>query len=200
MFLRQPVDGGWNFAFNPDLDVRTFPAFWRSERASCIVVFDGAARFADLPAGLAQTFLPVAERRGERGTHLVLDRGRKRHRLRLIPASHITAEPGFRVTVGKGLLARLDAIRQLAIGVHGYNRNEPRAYQRFRLTMLLAILDSIDVATLQDIANGIVMPGSRRMRSAEWKASSERRRVQRLVNEARRMRDTGYLELLRGSN
>nr|WP_247711916.1 DUF2285 domain-containing protein [Qipengyuania qiaonensis] len=99
---------------------------------------------------------------------------------------------------GAGLAARLDAIAALAGLKGGPPLNEPTPNQRFRLARLLAILDRLGAVSQRQIAEEIVFPAMKPMRAAVWKGSSERRQVQRLVAEARRLRRSGYLELLQG--
>lgn len=79
----------------------------------------------------------------------------------------------------------------------------PTDYQAGRLDIMLAILDLLqgpdgDRVTSHDVARRIVYPGLSVGRGAEWKSSSERRRTQRLIEEARALMQGGYRALLAG--
>jgi hypothetical protein len=79
----------------------------------------------------------------------------------------------------------------------------PTAFQRRRLSLLLAILDRFDAQearpSMHELASELVYPRSDLPRGAAWKSSAERRRTRRLVEEAFALRDGGYRSLLRGS-
>ena len=73
------------------------------------------------------------------------------------------------------------------------------AFQRARLILLIAISDLLsDGRTKREIARGLVYPGLEIGSAAEWKSSAERRRTQRLCDEAKAMVAAGYRWLLRG--
>ncbi|MCW2387133.1 hypothetical protein M2333_000179 [Sphingobium sp. B11D3B] len=79
----------------------------------------------------------------------------------------------------------------------------PSRFQRQRLSMLLDILDStLDRArtgvTTHEIARRHVYPAMTIGRGNEWKSSAERRRTQRLIDEATGLMNGGYRTLLRG--
>ncbi|MEA3388469.1 MAG: DUF2285 domain-containing protein [Pseudomonadota bacterium] len=72
-------------------------------------------------------------------------------------------------------------------------------FQRLRLTLLLNIFDRLKADnSKREIARELIYPGLDPGPSAAWKASSERRRTQRLCDEARAMVAAGYRHLLRG--
>lgn len=79
---------------------------------------------------------------------------------------------------------------------------QPTPFQRHRFGLLLDILDAIDAPadrtppTTHEIGTRLVYPGKAIGRGNEWKSSSERRRTQRLIDEAVALRDGGYLALL----
>lgn len=79
----------------------------------------------------------------------------------------------------------------------------PSDYQKCRLTVLLKILDAMQlpggrIATTREIAKKAIYPYSNFGRAAEWKTSSQRRQTQRLITEARGLVDGGYRFLLKG--
>lgn len=77
----------------------------------------------------------------------------------------------------------------------------PSAFQRTRLRLLLAIYDHLQSDLggrphTYDVARQLVTPRMTLARGSEWKGSSERRRTQRLIAEARFMVARGYRGLL----
>ncbi|MDP3550666.1 MAG: DUF2285 domain-containing protein [Novosphingobium sp.] len=78
----------------------------------------------------------------------------------------------------------------------------PSSYQRYRLDLLLRILDitAVPGTSARDVAMQAIYPGQNLGRAAEWKGSSERRHTFRLIREARVMTTTGYRALLKSSS
>ena len=77
----------------------------------------------------------------------------------------------------------------------------PTAYQHYRLKLLLAVLDMVNVpgagaATTYMVAHRLVYPRMKHCSSVEWKSSSERRQTQRLIDEALTLMRGGYRALL----
>lgn len=84
--------------------------------------------------------------------------------------------------------------RKLATGI------APTAYQRSRLILLLRLLDAEqDGLSRRKMAFSILYPHHIAMRSAEWKASNERRRFYRMLEDAHFLCEGGYRSLLKGS-
>lgn len=72
-------------------------------------------------------------------------------------------------------------------------------FQRARLTLLLAIFDRLLAGgSKREIARDIIYPRHEAASAAEWKGSAERRRTQRLCDEAKAMVAAGYRRLLAG--
>jgi hypothetical protein len=72
-------------------------------------------------------------------------------------------------------------------------------FQRARLALLLAIFDRLLAGgTKREIARDIIYPRYDAASAAEWKGSAERRRTQRLCDEAKAMVAAGYRRLLVG--
>ena len=72
-------------------------------------------------------------------------------------------------------------------------------FQRLRLALLLNVFDRLlSGATKREIARDVVYPALETSTAAAWKASAERRRTQRLCDEAKAMVAAGYCRLLRG--
>src|SRR3546814_11960918 len=79
----------------------------------------------------------------------------------------------------------------------------PTPFQQRRLNMLLDILDAVlgrerTGITTHEIARCHVYPAMSIGRGNEWKSSAERRRTQRLIDEALALMNGGYRALLRG--
>ncbi|WP_310531302.1 DUF2285 domain-containing protein [Novosphingobium sp.] len=79
----------------------------------------------------------------------------------------------------------------------------PTPFQRSRLKLMLRILDYLaDNAgypnPIREVSQLIVYPRTKFASAAEWKTSSERRRTQRLINEAKSLVNGGYRALLKG--
>lgn len=90
-----------------------------------------------------------------------------------------------------------------ALAMHLPSGFAPTPFQRRRLGMLLDILDAVldrerTMATTHQIARHHVYPGMTIGRGNEWKSSAERRRTQRLIDEALALMNGGYRALLRG--
>lgn len=85
----------------------------------------------------------------------------------------------------------------------GPNYLFPTTFQRNRLNLMLRILDYLagnagNPNPIREISQLIVYPRTRFASAAEWKTSSERRRTQRLVHEAKSLVNGGYIALLKG--
>ncbi|WP_162184743.1 DNA -binding domain-containing protein [Sphingomonas hengshuiensis] len=155
--------------------------------------FPGAARRPDI--------VPAADHDAADGRHLVFDIAGVRHRWRVLAAS-----PGAPLVIllpplGDPLrAAACDAARRMLAGLsmaEPASVLRPSALQRQRLTLLLRILDaSLAGASNREIGLRLVYPWLAGTDALAWKATSERRRVQRLVAEARDLAASGYRDLL----
>lgn len=187
--------------FDPDRPVRSAPAVWRADCASQIVSLAPAP--ADIPgAAPLPDIAPLVKFDARDARHLVLDIAGVRHRL------HVrTAVPHAPLMI---LLAPLsdplrvaacDAARRMLARLstaEPASAMRPSALQRQRLALLLRILDaSLAGARNREIGLGIVYPWLAGTDALAWKSMSERRRVQRLVAEARDLAASGYRDLLK---
>ena len=107
------------------------------------------------------------------------------------------------------MVQRAAAIRRLDLRLSGVppgrcpSAMRPTAFQAHRLQLLLDILDALLAAgrarpSTHEIADRLIYPCLAIGRGAEWKASSERRRTQRLIDEALALMNGGYRALLQG--
>ena len=93
------------------------------------------------------------------------------------------------------------AVNRVLVG-HGWAALETHYVERFigdgPKTLLLRILEaSLAGASNREIGLRLVYPWLAGTDALAWKATSERRRVQRLVAEARDLSASGYRDLLR---
>jgi len=97
-------------------------------------------------------------------------------------------------------LASADAARRWLIGAPigtAATSVYPSDFQRHRFETMLRALDaSLAGASLRSIGTGILYPRLADIGASAWKASSERRRTQRLFAEAQAMARHGYRDLL----
>lgn len=78
---------------------------------------------------------------------------------------------------------------------------QPSTFQRHRLGLLLDILDAFDTRergtiTTYEIASRLIYRGMTIGHGDDWKTSSQRRRTQRLIEEAFALMEGDYLKLL----
>lgn len=107
------------------------------------------------------------------------------------------------------MVRRAEATRRLDLRLSGVppgrcpGAMRPTAFQARRLYLLLDILDALLVPdgprpSTHEIADRLIYPRLAIGRGSEWKASSERRRTQRLIDEALALMNGGYRALLQG--
>lgn len=194
-----PSAGGCAFSFDPDQNPLDAPALWHAEAASGVVTLDRApAVFRDaLPLRL--DLAAVSDRSDGDGRHLVIDSGACRLRLWLrdvVPGTPLMVL--LPLTASPQRAAAADAARLLFVGALP---TAPAArvspFQRQRLITLLRVLDGAQSGlTSREIGTRILYPRLDGIDAQAWKASSERRHVQRLVAEARHLMTVGYRQLL----
>lgn len=193
---------GWGLRalFDPARAVRAAPAIWRAGSASQIVSLAPAPQLAG--AAALPDARPVAEICGADARDIVMDRGGVRHRLRLLTADRQAPLAILLPPLGDPLrAAACDAARRMIAGLalgEPAAALRPSVLQHQRLTLLLRVLDAwIYGASNREIGVAIVYPWLARTDATAWKSMGERRRVQRLLAEARHLADTGYRDLLR---
>lgn len=180
--------------------MRAAPAIWRADAASQIVSLvpaphlSGAAPLPDLR--------PCAEFGDDQVRNVVVDRDGVRHRLRVF-----ATEPNARLAIllpplGDALrAAACDAARRMIASLAVAKPAaplRPSVLQHQRLALLLRVLDASRAgAGNREIGTGIVYPWLAGTDATAWKATGERRRVQRLLAEARDLAAGGYRDLLK---
>jgi len=181
--------------------VRAAPALWAADCASLVVPlqpvgsgFPGAAR---LPADGR-----LALGRAADALAMVAEMGGVRHRFSICGADPDGPLAILLPPCGDALRAAACEAARRALGGHaaaaGAAALRPSALQRRRLVLLLRVHDAwVAGASIREIGLGIVYPWLSAAEASAWKASSERRRVQRLVAEARDLVAFDYRALLR---
>lgn len=205
-----PAHGALNFLFNPDLDAAAAPALWRTDANPSVLVV------GQHPQGIAkacpgQSGRMIIARDGDLdAVNLVLEDASGRYRVRMVPTT-CSELMGCVVRSDEDLELRIAALRAYQQSGRIVPRPRqsrllrPTRYQRFRLSLLLSILDRLRDTqrrppSTREIARDLVYPGMQEMSALDWKTSSQRRQVQRLVVEARRMSASGFRDLLHGSS
>lgn len=152
--------------------------------------------------------LILADRQLSSGRHLILADTDGPHRLWM--RDTLPGQPlAYVIARDASFDLRLAAVRRLDRRLAGAPPAKlprgftPTDFQRYRLSLLLDIIDMMkdrehpEVATY-DIARTLLYVDMGVGRGTDWKNSSERRRTQRLIEEAFALRDGGYQALLRG--
>lgn len=192
---------GLTTLFDPGRSARSTPAIWRADCASQIVSlarvpanFPGAAPLPDTA--------PFAEFHDGDTRQLVFDMAGVRHRFDVRAAEEVAPLTILLPPLCDQLrAASCDAARRMFAGLSLAEpalAMRPSALQRQRLALLLRVLDASRAgASNREIGLRIVYPWLAGTDALSWKATSERRRVQRLVAEARDLAATGYRDLLK---
>ncbi|QNG48941.1 DUF2285 domain-containing protein [Sphingobium yanoikuyae] len=187
----------------------TQPALWHPEEVPAVLILDTAPfvgtglalpDFADWPGILVDRVL-------EDGRHMVLADGSGLHRLWLRPGP-ADRSLAYLVIRDDALVLRQAMVRRFEQRMTGARAGRappglcPTPFQRQRLSMLLDILDAAGTRngaalTTYEIARRHVYARLQVGQGSEWKSSSQRRRTQRLIDEARALMEGGYRRLLR---
>lgn len=145
----------------------------------------------------------LAERETTAGLHMVLSGRYGRHRLLIAQQSDTLS---YVLPADAALDVRLAAASAFHGTMAGRQCRSPHAllgpsrHQRYRLGLLLAILDRFDrpgqTPTVRTLAEDVIFPGLDCGPAIAWKTSSHRRQAQRLLAEAHRMARYGFREML----
>jgi len=191
---------GLAYPFDPELAVHDAPAFWAPDHAAQLVILRAADR--DVPCAAPLPAIVPTRARMSGGAHdLVLDHDGMRHRFRIL-SDDLRAPLVIQLAPVSSALraASADAARRLIAGIGtapAGSLMRPSALQHRRLSLLLGVLDmALAGATTREIGASLVYPWLPAMRAEAWKSTSERRRIQRLIGEARALMDGGYRGLL----
>lgn len=182
------------------------PALWQPASVPAIVILDEAPDdFAAISPGALDALCDVARDRSLRdGRHLIVRDSFGYHRIWARPC-----RPGKSLAVllpvDTDMALRLAAAERFERLLRDTTTGPPppgwrmTPFQRLRLTLLLHILDARRAgASHREIAMSRIYPKSATLAGAAWKGSPERRRTQRLLDEAVALMQGGYRSLLRG--
>lgn len=195
----------------PDKSAQAAPALWRPDIAATVVLLAAAEQPGPGTSDTSRLDtwpLILADRRLSDGRHLVLGDRDALHRVYIrhhaadAPLDYIIIRDAA-VDLRHAAAQRLDRRLAGAPPARLPSGFQPTAFRRQRLSMLLDILDSLldpngAPATTHDIACRHVYRAMAIPRGSAWKASSERRRTQRLIDESRALMEGDYRRLLRG--
>lgn len=199
------VHGALNFLVDPRRPADELPAIWRAEDNPSVVIIAIPNQVFSPISDVIEGSNKLADEETRSGRHLVLATMSGRHRLLVTRSATV---PTYLLPADAKVTTRLAATSAFHASAVSYPPSlrklplSPSPYQRHRLALLLAILDRSDdhgreTPTLRDLARDIIFPGLDVGTAIDWKTSSHRRQVQRLVSEARRMALVGFRELLR---
>lgn len=205
-----PGAGASAFPCPPDQSALEAPAFWAADACGFVTILDAPPdRFTGRSAtSLIAPLRVIAEQTLRTGHHMVLSDGKMVHRLCLLTGPY--EQPlAFVIPCDQLASVRLSASAVLNGTPVDRGSGEPAGlsmpteFQRQRLELLCDILDLAVIPdgvrlTSHELARQRVYPGMTIGRGAEWKSSSQRRRTQRLIGEARAMMNSGYRALLAG--
>ena len=207
---RWPDRGAWRFSCRPDAHAIAEPAIWLASQSPTTIILE--------PAGPGLATIPTSrilgghnirvDRASAEGRHLVLADAHGFHRL-LLPSAAQDSGIAYVLAPDSWLEIRTAAVIRFHRHLTGLPPSPsppglcPTRFQRNRLVMMLRILDDLSCKdgmglSTREIARRHVYPNTRFDRAIEWKSSSERRRTQRLIEEARQLMNGGYLSLLKG--
>jgi len=200
--------GASNFPIDPAFGPDTAPAIWRTDCSACVITVTGPNhRWLQLVERLADDGV-VCDRTGPSGRHIILECNGIRHRI-LLRAGSEREVLSYVLPADGPIALRCAAVSafhhhtdQLAEGAHG-RPFQPTHYQRHRLRIMLAALDArhegnVSRASLRQVAAAVLGGNSASIRAIEWKTSSQRRQIQRLLGEGLHMAERGYRDLLNG--
>lgn len=204
--LCHPLSSGWrspgasSFPFDPSRTAVQQPALWKDSWCAGVVIHLGVT--VPLPAGDI-----IAEFREGRDRHLVLLAGGSRHRM-VARQAESGCRQGYLLPADNCLRIRALAVSTLheistsSLAASPQPMPRPTDYQRYRLDLMLRLLDLRDDLSgpglgMREIAATAFGGDVAGLRAIDWKTSSERRRLQRLLAAARYIAAGGYRDLLR---
>jgi len=198
-------DGGCAFACDPDTPTGHNKVVWRPE------VFPGALLLRAAPFGFATApFSPAAigpvfnDRTDAEGREITL---RDSTGALYISMKHGDAEsrPAILLPLDDMIEARLDVAVSLVRRLRQEHADLLPA--RLRLTplqkaRLIQLLHTFDILSAgggrRDVAREVLNSDQAGLPSVEWKDSAARRKATRLIQDATKLVERGYLKLLRG--
>lgn len=194
-----PAHGDFTFLADPADDPLVRPACWRTEYSPFVLRIHSPGGDIRIHGTTLQRDIVVGEVR-----YLVSRGTFGAHRIEFAVNPRCTA-PSVVLGLDGSLMTRLGCLEALASSKPDVPLQlRPTPGQAARLGLMLAVLDRFGgegdgPSSLRAIATELAFPGvDLPTRAIEWKSSSIRRQTQRLVANARWLRDGGYRYLLIG--
>lgn len=180
------------------------PAIWAPIAAPTTLTLVGGV--PDAPFGFQGVGVILADHGFSDGRHILISDDERPYQI-FLPGK-ICDETFYQVIRDDQIGLRLTEIVRLERKLAGLAPMpcalRPTEFQNYRLNLLLDILDARygggrAMLATYDVAQAVIYPGMMIGRGAEWKASSQRRRTQRLIEEAEGLMNGGYKRLLQGA-
>lgn len=195
-------DWGLRVPVSPHKPAWVAPAIWSPNAAPATITLVGAV--PDAPLGLQGVDAILVDHGLSDGRHILIGDHERPYQI-FLPGK-FCEEAFYQVIRDDQIGLRLTEILRLERKLAGLAPRpcplRPTEFQNYRLNLLLDILDARygsgrAMLTTYDLAQAVIYPGMKIGRGAEWKASSQRRRTQRLIEEAEGLMNGGYKRLLR---
>lgn len=197
-------DWGLRVPVSPHKPAWVEPAIWSPTAAPTTLTLVGAV--PDAPFGFQGADIILADHGLSDGRHILIHDDERPYQL-FLPGK-VCEETFYQIIRDQQIGLRLTEILRLERKLAGLAPEpcalRPTEFQNYRLNLLLDILDAKygsgrGMLATYDLAQAVIYPGMMIGRGAEWKASSQRRRTQRLIEEAEGLMNGGYKRLLQGA-
>lgn len=197
---------GMIFPFNPNATSLSDPAIWLPTIvSSCVIVARAPSGFPEAISLTPEYLDRIAARYDSDDEHYIVLEGRHGHHRLWLRDCDLCGLLAILIPTDSSFPARSMASERFYRLIDGQKARGhargfmPTRYQRLRLAKLLCLLDAEAAgATRRNMAYQILYPRHPKLRSAEWKASGERRRLYRMIDDAHHLCQIGYRKLLQG--
>lgn len=198
----------WSMGFPcaPDAHVADAPALWLPEISAATVIIGAAplSRVEPAPFDFAQIGEILSDHLTSTGRHIIITDAGRKHRIWMHGGGN-EAELAFIIPADSGFAFRMAATQRVERRLRGFPAGAeaadlgPTAFQRQRLALLLRLIDADQAnATRREMAFTLIYPHHKPLVGDVWKGSAERRRTQRLIDDAIKLMRGGYRALLQG--
>lgn len=198
--------GGWFFPADPGQNAASLSLVWRPDIHPETVII------GDVPEGFEATSivdparLPVPVSAHEEGEGLHLTASAAGGTLNLwMSTGALSRKAAFIIPLDGNIDIRLHSLRRALRWLDGRPPGPPARRQhlsdfhRFRFVRMLRAVDGLGAgASRREIASVLFSRDVRTLSAAEWKSTSERRQLARLIAEANAYIAGGYLRILTG--
>jgi len=200
-----PDDGGYVFAYDPNIPTRHNAVLWRAEVfPGVLLLTEAPSVFATAPFSAAAIGPVFDERVDGDGREIVIRDSSGELRVSLLHAE-AESRPAILLPLDDMIELRLDVATSLVRRL--CRKHVDLLSARLRLTplqkaRLIQLLHSFDIhrdgGGRRDVANEVLNSKQATLPSVEWKDSAARRKATRLIQDATVLVDRGYLKLLHG--